>query len=1363
MSTLMRTNYALMMFYLREKLWRHAELVCSDTIKSTDSWVFRVWRALCYDKQGQSNDALREYKAAQQRRETVIPALTGIALIYRRTKDTEGLAAAERALADHAANNTSASAIDGWVQAAALTWISGDTNGARDILQRYQDGNEEHRDECTNFSTVRAWVDLSTGRGAFLEKCGSLFEKVMNMEDEDGKTMDIDSTMGRVAFFERKFQFFPAQQLLNKLIVSYPNFLPALVVKARHLMKAEDWEQCSETTKRILSKDKTNLEALALNTLFLLVKDARYEAAAAQLPHLLEALLEKEPKNASLFFEYAQCFSRLGGGYLPLLGVTIQFAEAAHRMVPQKGDYLAEVGYQQLLRGEYKTALATFKKASSAPDSSVVPILGLIRGLIFTGSLDEAAQQIEFPNEIQSPNQRNPELAALNAILHWRRKRNQAISLHHLDQATDAIRQAVAANPSGMELYVSLNPPLMLEVAKEYMHHCRAEPPEPSVSKPDPVAEKCKRHLELLLRHVPGCLEGKLLLSKIYFISGDLNKAQAMITSSIRHEHALPEAFLLSAQICQYVGNTTLAAQALEQALTLDFEVKDQPLYNLLHGVVLGMMDKHKEALDALQDALRLVKDKSQVTSKGRLIQPLSVQDHVSLYLQLAQTHLKLHDAEEARATVAEATAIFKDTTQAGRVSIASAMIVARTDVDKALEILRQVPPRSDFFIAAKTRMANLYLIHRQNRQMYAECFEQLVEESATPQSYIALGDAFTNIQEPEKAISAYEKAKAMDPENSELAVLIGRALVSTHDYQRAIRYYRDAVAAEGSKFAVRADLATLFWHLGAVDRAIAVLKEAPAYKSEPDMEESVERAVERVNCALLMCKIHRNAQNTDLSAQALLQARTFQEHVLRNMMRNETRETMFQQKAVAAMIGLELGRYYASVGEVERAKECYQESRMYDESSEAPLLATARLLLESGDENACEEQCNAVLRINPSCEEAIVILADLMIRRHCFDDAANHFNQLLERAPNNYEALVQYVRLLRNAGRLSDAVEVLERAESLVDVGQRPDPGLSFARGLYHRFRQETTEALRAFNAARSPADDTPWSVPALVNMIEMYLVPTNEELWVDTKMCDDDRNENVKIAERLLLQMPSGEQRDILQCYCWLASKKPQLLDRAVKEFARICSSTERSAVPSERQADKEGNDGAAAPKDMDDDDKLLSEVNAPPTYTGRTNVPARVGLAIAYFISGLEKKAATELKSVVLLPFDPATSDAVHRARLLSAHISIEKKDFKMAKLMLQKAIDLNKSCSYAWLLFGSAHEMESNHSEAAHCYEKAWHLTGERDPIVGYKLAFHQMKSGKLVQAIDVCRKVLEVHPSFPRINEVVSVCHGLLRP
>lgn len=101
----------------------------------------------------------------------------------------------------------------------------------------------------------------------------------------------------------------------------------------------------------------------------------------------------------------------------------------------------------------------------------------------------------------------------------------------------------------------------------------------------------------------------------------------------------------------------------------------------------------------------------------------------------------------------------------------------------------------------------------------------------------MALGEAYGVIAQYDKAILAYEKARALAPHSSELAICIGRLLVSTHDYTNAIRYYTDAIAHEedgvannnnsgnNGLFSVRADLAILHWHLNDIDNAIATLQ----------------------------------------------------------------------------------------------------------------------------------------------------------------------------------------------------------------------------------------------------------------------------------------------------------------------------------------------------------------------------------------------------------------------------------------------------------------------------------------------------------------------------------------------------------
>ena len=50
------------------------------------------------------------------------------------------------------------------------------------------------------------------------------------------------------------------------------------------------------------------------------------------------------------------------------------------------------------------------------------------------------------------------------------------------------------------------------------------------------------------------------------------------------------------------------------------------------------------------------------------------------------------------------------------------------------------------------------------------------------------------DIQEPEEAIQYYEKALEKDSENIQLIREVGHALVMTHDYNRAIKYYEQSL-----------------------------------------------------------------------------------------------------------------------------------------------------------------------------------------------------------------------------------------------------------------------------------------------------------------------------------------------------------------------------------------------------------------------------------------------------------------------------------------------------------------------------------------------------------------------------------------
>lgn len=97
--------------------------------------------------------------------------------------------------------------------------------------------------------------------------------------------------------------------------------------------------------------------------------------------------------------------------------------------------------------------------------------------------------------------------------------------------------------------------------------------------------------------------------------------------------------------------------------------------------------------------------------------------------------------------------------------------------------------------------------------------FRQIVDKAPTPSSYVLLGDAYMAIQEPERALEIYEQAVKRNPRDSQLAAKMGQALQKTHQYGKAINYYKEAVKNEDNNN-LRYDMAELQMKLKQFEKA---------------------------------------------------------------------------------------------------------------------------------------------------------------------------------------------------------------------------------------------------------------------------------------------------------------------------------------------------------------------------------------------------------------------------------------------------------------------------------------------------------------------------------------------------------------
>lgn len=75
------------------------------------------------------------------------------------------------------------------------------------------------------------------------------------------------------------------------------------------------------------------------------------------------------------------------------------------------------------------------------------------------------------------------------------------------------------------------------------------------------------------------------------------------------------------------------------------------------------------------------------------------------------------------------------------------------------------------------------------------------------------LGDAYMFIQESEEAINSFKFALRQNPNDPILASKLGRAYVKTHQYNKAISYYKEATLND-SNSSMKLDLAELFLKL---------------------------------------------------------------------------------------------------------------------------------------------------------------------------------------------------------------------------------------------------------------------------------------------------------------------------------------------------------------------------------------------------------------------------------------------------------------------------------------------------------------------------------------------------------------------
>ncbi|KAJ3030267.1 UNVERIFIED_CONTAM: Tetratricopeptide repeat protein 21B [Siphonaria sp. JEL0065] len=1340
------------LYYCQRSLFHSAYKQCETALRRrTSDPVLMFWKAFALIMQGKSGEALRELEPLQEKRDLILACPAAMVYAHERCKlvDHEAMHELQAKLTiASSSNNVSDRAL---IQMALFYWQTGQHEQARAYLKKVIEtgpaGGNTGRSSTVKSPpgtaggaagpavgssafwmavTFMGWVDLTCGQDALVSKSFTWFDRIL----DEFNQKDLDALLGRLQYLRTTRQKLAVALDINSQIITYhASFIPAYIERMYVLLEMDSWELVVEAAQRVSTLSPDSIDTYAVLCLNELCREGRAKVASNHLSNLNLAISKSEPSNAGLYFSMAQAFSRLAGRKESILEQTLSLASKAVEIEPSKVEYKCELGFVHFLLGNIDKATEIYRTAFAQNSHDMTAMHGLIKCFIYKGRFDEAEEQIEFLDAVQSTTM-SAETSYLSSLMAKYKYHNIDKQTRYLKQAYDLVRKSLSTKLIGLSYYVKTNPDFLMELALDFMENC------PQVSRREgeelhPFLVNAYEILLQIIKIAPGSVEACYSLGKVKYLMGDLVAAQSMTNSCLKLDPTHSKAHVLIAQIQLANGNPKGCIASLDNGLSNNFEVRHILQFPILKAKALKIQGNNEEALKVLTGAMgmsvmRESEERQLPTVKRSDVVP-TTSEKATLYLELADTYSKAKNAADAARVMEDANRIFGNTSESHRIVLANAnLTLERGEIDAALVILSNIGPSHQSFVQAKSKMGTIYLTQKKDRKAYARCYSDLYDRHKTVETCILLGEAYMNIQEPEKAIEVYENGLDTFDDGSILACKIGKALVKTHDYARAISYYETALGKNSpNASSLRFDLAELYFKLKNYEDVERTVVEA---LDHPRSDDSTVMSLD-VKLNLLAAKACRASGKYEKAISSFTKARDIQ---LRIISGESIVNDFTELKAVVAEICFELGETYSKhLNDIGQALVYYNEAIQQYPLHQKSSLAICRLSITKNDLSTAQSQCTSLLKLDPDNQAATIIMAELQYLNNSYSAAVSHYKTLLEKQPTQFSALRKAVEMMRRAGKMSDAQQFFDLVEKS-SFGRKIllHAGYHFCKGLQYRYTNSPNEALKEFNYARR---DSEWGQESLYNMVEIFLNPDNEtmggdvlEAAADSSGSGDQSDADILAlltADKLIKELPQNPKSirtQILECHAWMATKQKAEIERALSHFTQI----------------------------------LQEEID---------HVPSLLGIAVAYMLLKQPPRARNQLKRIVKMEWTVQYADDFERAWLLLADIHIQGGKYDLATDLLKRCLAQNKSCSKAYEYLGYIMEKEASYKDAADSYTSAWKLERESNAAIGFKLAFNYLKAKKFVEAIEICHKVLKMYPDYPKIRkEILDKARGSLR-
>ncbi|KAI9090531.1 hypothetical protein DFS34DRAFT_653976 [Phlyctochytrium arcticum] len=1322
-------------YFCRRKLYNHLHVYCEERLRrAVNEPLLLFWKAVTQLQQGKYNDGLRALETLQDKRDLALAVTNAMIYAHGHCQMIDHEAVQELDAKFTVASSSPNIGERAFCHLAMFQWHTGFLEDAQATLKKALSINADSVDALA----LMGWVVMLSVHDTVAAKPNIWLDMAL-----EKRPKSLEALMGRLEHLRRyRQQPTPALDITSQIVVHYPGFFPAHIERTYILMEMNAWKQAIEAAQRLNNLYPNSVDAIVLVCLNELCREGGFAAAAVQIGKLFHRLEMLEPNNACIYFDFAQSFVRLANRSQAVLDACGKLVEKACSLDPRNSAFRAEMGFIRFLQEELPRSKEEYQKSALLDPQNVTALEGIIRCQIFAGQYDVAEEQIELFREFQT--ERSADLLYSSSLIAWYKYRDLRKRLQCLQEIVEIQLQAISTLPVGqvqLEYHAKMNQDLLLEVVKDYLELCPSEPKREGEDVHSTVRLALDL-VEIISKISPGSTDALYCLAKTKFLAGESVAAQAAAEKCLKLDNTYAKAYILMAQIHVQNGRDTHATQILEMGLSYNFQVRNLPLFHILRARIHLLKDENTSALKILEEAKGLaamkepVREEKKVPRVKRLDHVPSTHERMTIFLDLVNV--------DAANTITEASQAFRGLPdQEARLILARAELsLMRNEVDAALNQLatvtadqpyahdRRCPnPLADviatsrYFLEAKRLMANIYLDYKHDKKAYARCYSELVDRNPTVESCLLLGDAYMNLQEPEKAIAIYESAMDSSPEATILASKTGKALVRTHSYSRAISYYESALANESNTAsALRHDLSKLYVRLKRFEDAERILLEDLSYSRSED----ISGMKHNVSCYMLLAQTYGNLQRHDKAVQALEQARNIQSQIVS---KEALSDTQTAAAAKLAQIIYETAEMFRNgLKDSVKAQSLYLQAIQHDGTHLKCVLALCDNFIRQHDLSSAQQYCGQLLRQEVVPEEAHLLMSEILHQRNEYLDAIQALKPLVERQPCSYKALAKTIDIHRRNGKLDDISKLITKMEDQSSKSSL-HAGFHFCKGLQYRYLNNPNDALREFNFCRR---DGEWGQLALYHMIEIFLNPDNETIGGEALESTTDASTGNKkgdseilavlTVDKLLKELPQkGSLRtEVLHCHALMATKQKTEIENAIARFA-----------------------------------ELLNQE--------REYVPALLGMAIGYMLSKQPPRARNQLKRILKADWTMELADDFEKAWILLADIYIQGGKYDLATDLLRKCLQYNKSCSKASEYLGFIMEKEASYKDASESYELAWSQDRESNPAMGYKLAFNYMKAKKYVEAIDVCHKVLKLYPDYPKLRkEILDKARASLR-